>query len=103
MLYPLIAAGVASVFCLETKGTKTSRNNDAPTSLGHTPGSPFFHPTARVVWFIWYLFFSSRFFKYYYCLNWDFRRHAFSPQQLLNKKQKIGLVYRPKKSLQFLI
>ena len=60
--------------------------------LGHTPGPPFFHPTARVLWFILYLFFSSRFFKSNYCLNWDFRRHAFSPEQLLNKKQKNGLV-----------
>jgi len=52
MFFPLIAAGVASVFCLETKGTKNSRKNDAPTSLGHTPGPPFFHPCARVLWFI---------------------------------------------------
>ena len=27
LFFPLIAAGVASVFCLETKGTKTSRND----------------------------------------------------------------------------
>ena len=44
---PLIAAGVASVFCLETKGTKSSRKNDASTAQGKTPGPPFFHPTAR--------------------------------------------------------
>ncbi|WP_306550884.1 hypothetical protein [Daejeonella sp.] len=43
---PLIAAGVASVFCLETKGTKSSRKNDASTAQGKTPGPPFFHPTA---------------------------------------------------------
>jgi hypothetical protein len=54
---PLIAAGVASVFCLETKGTKNSRKNDASTPQGKTPGPPFFHPTARVLWFILYLFF----------------------------------------------
>jgi hypothetical protein len=54
---PLIAAGVASVFCLETKGTKSSRKNDASTAEGKTPGPPFFHPTARVLWFILYLFF----------------------------------------------
>ena len=47
MIYPLIAAGVASVFCLETKGTKSSRKNDASTAQGKTPGPPFFHPTAR--------------------------------------------------------
>jgi hypothetical protein len=39
LFFPLIAAGVASVFCLETKGTKTSRKNDASTapkeSYGH--------------------------------------------------------------------
>ena len=47
LFYPLIAAGVASVFCLETKGTKSSRKNDASTAEGKTPGPPFFHPTAR--------------------------------------------------------
>ena len=47
LFFPLIAAGVASVFCLETKGTKSSRNNDASTAEGKTPGPPFFHPTAR--------------------------------------------------------
>ena len=47
LFYPLIAAGMASVFCLETKGTKSSRNNDASTAEGKTPGPPFFHPTAR--------------------------------------------------------
>jgi len=46
---PLIAAGVASVFCLETKGTKSSRKNDASTAQGKTPGPPFFHPTARIL------------------------------------------------------
>ena len=46
LFYPLIAAGVASVFCLETKGTKSSRKNDASTAQGKTPGPPFFHPTA---------------------------------------------------------
>ena len=25
--------------------------------LGHTLGPPFFHPHARVLWFIWYLYF----------------------------------------------
>jgi hypothetical protein len=49
---PLIAAGVASVFCLETKGTKSSRKNDASTAQGKTPGPPFFHPTARIFCFI---------------------------------------------------
>ena len=34
------------VFCLETKGTKSSRKNDASTAQGKTPGPPFFHPTA---------------------------------------------------------
>ncbi|WP_306550348.1 hypothetical protein [Daejeonella sp.] len=46
---PLIAAGVASVFCLETKGTKSSRKNDASTAQGKTPGPPFFHPTAQIL------------------------------------------------------
>jgi hypothetical protein len=45
------------VFCLETKGTKSSRKNDASTAQGKTPGPPFFHPTARVFCFIGYLFF----------------------------------------------
>ncbi|WP_306551701.1 hypothetical protein [Daejeonella sp.] len=40
-------ANIICVFCLETKGTKSSRKNDAPTAEGHTPGPPFFHPTAR--------------------------------------------------------
>jgi hypothetical protein len=57
LIFPLIAAGMASVFCLETKGTKSSRKNDASTAQGKTPGPPFFHPTARILWFIWYLFF----------------------------------------------
>jgi hypothetical protein len=57
LFYPLIAAGMASVFCLETKGTKSSRKNDASTAQGKTPGPPFFHPTARVFCFIGYLFF----------------------------------------------
>jgi hypothetical protein len=52
LFFPLIAAGMASVFCLETKGTKSSRKNDASTPEGKTPGSPFFHPTARVFCFI---------------------------------------------------
>jgi hypothetical protein len=54
LFFSLIAAGVASVFCLETKGTKTSRKNDASTSEGKTPGPPFFHPTARIFCFIGY-------------------------------------------------
>jgi hypothetical protein len=37
------------VFCLETKGTKSSRKNDASTAQGKTPGPPFFHPTARIL------------------------------------------------------
>jgi hypothetical protein len=56
LFYPLIAAGMASVFCLETKGTKSSRNNDASTPKGKTPGPPFFHPHARIFCFIEYLF-----------------------------------------------
>jgi len=36
------------VFCLETKGTKNSRKNDASTAEGKTPGPPFFHPTAQL-------------------------------------------------------
>ena len=49
LIFPLIAAGMASVFCLETKGTKSSRKNDASTAQGKTPGPPFFHPHARVL------------------------------------------------------
>jgi hypothetical protein len=45
-------AKIICVFCLETKGTKSSRKNDASTPEGKTPGSPFFHPTARVFCFI---------------------------------------------------
>ncbi len=55
---PLIAAGVASVFCLDTKGTKSSRKNDASTAQGKTPGPPFFHPhrAGIVVHFVFILF-----------------------------------------------
>ena len=31
--------------------------------LGHTPGPPFFHPTARIFWFIWYLFYLVKISK----------------------------------------
>jgi hypothetical protein len=41
------------VFCLETKGTKNSRKNDASTAEGKTPGPPFFHPTAQEFCFAW--------------------------------------------------
>ena len=44
-------------FFLDEKVSKTSRKNDASTPEGKTPGPPFFHPTARVLWFILYLFF----------------------------------------------
>jgi len=40
-------AKIICVFCLETKGTKSSRKNDASTTQGKTPGPPFFHPTAQ--------------------------------------------------------
>jgi hypothetical protein len=52
LFFSLIAAGMASVFCLETKGTKSSRKNEASTAEGKTPGPPFFHPTARIFCFI---------------------------------------------------
>ena len=81
-----------SILKLKTTPFNSPRSNGVLWTKGKTPSSPFFYPHARVFWFIWQLFFSLKFFKYYYCLNWDFRRHAFSPQQLLNKKQKIGLV-----------
>jgi hypothetical protein len=45
-------AKIICVFCLETKGTKSSRKNDASTAQGKTPGPPFFHPTARIFCFI---------------------------------------------------
>jgi hypothetical protein len=45
----LPVAKIICVFCLETKGTKSSRKNDASTAQGKTPGPPFFHPTARVL------------------------------------------------------
>jgi hypothetical protein len=43
----LPVANIICVFCLETKGTKSSRKNDASTAQGKTPGPPFFHPTAQ--------------------------------------------------------
>ena len=43
----LPVAKIICVFCLETKGTKSSRKNDASTAQGKTPGPPFFHPTAQ--------------------------------------------------------
>ena len=81
-----------STLKLKTTPFNSPRSNGVLWTKGKTPSSPFFYPHARVFWFIWQLFFSLKFFKYYYCLNWDFRRYAFSPQQLLNKKQKNGLV-----------
>jgi len=45
-------AKIICVFCLETKGTKSSRKNDASTAQGKTPGPPFFHPTAQIFCFI---------------------------------------------------
>ena len=43
-------------FFLDEKVSKKSRKNDASTAQGKTPGPPFFHPTARVLYFIRYLF-----------------------------------------------
>jgi hypothetical protein len=45
----LPVAKIICVFCLETKGTKSSRKNDASTAQGKTPGPPFFHPHAQVL------------------------------------------------------
>ena len=44
LFYPLLAAGVASVFCLETKGTKTSRNNEASALKAIHPARRSFIP-----------------------------------------------------------
>jgi hypothetical protein len=46
-------------FFLDEKVNKKSRNNDASTPKGKTPGPPFFHPHARIFCFIEYLFFFS--------------------------------------------